>query len=110
MRDDIAAGLRGAISHGSSIEDAVQSFINSGYNPQEVKAAAQLITSGASDIIYSENSKEEGMKTDMLPTISGERKEKKRIGRGRKIAFIIILVIIVIGILGAAGYLVYNLL
>ncbi len=51
MRDEIHAGLKIAIERGNSLEDAVQSFINAGYNPVEVKEAANSISSGAISVM-----------------------------------------------------------
>lgn len=45
--DEIVSGLKNATERGSSLEEAVQSFINAGYNPAEVRAAAEFLTSGA---------------------------------------------------------------
>mgnify|MGYP001579571478 CR=1 FL=1 len=42
-KDEIAAGIRNAMERGSSVEDAIQSFINAGYNPNEVEEAASAI-------------------------------------------------------------------
>jgi len=43
VRQDILGGLKNAIEHGSSIEQAKKSFINSGYSPDEVEEAAKYI-------------------------------------------------------------------
>ena len=45
-KEEIAGGLKNAMERGYSLEQAVQSFINSGYNPDEVREAANLITQG----------------------------------------------------------------
>lgn len=50
MKDEIVAGLQNAIEHGASLDEAVKSFINAGYNSAEVKQAAQEVTSGVSSI------------------------------------------------------------
>lgn len=50
-QEDIIAGLRNAMDRGATLEQAVQSFINAGYNPIEVKQAAQALTQGATTII-----------------------------------------------------------
>lgn len=50
-KEELAAGLRNAIEHGSSLDEAVQSFINAGYNPQDVKDAKEIVSLGASSII-----------------------------------------------------------
>jgi len=41
MREDILRGLKNAIERGEPLEKAVQSFISAGYNPVEVKQAAE---------------------------------------------------------------------
>lgn len=51
MKDEIIAGIRNALDRGYSIQQAVQSFINAGYNPNEVKEAAEAF-SGASHIAF----------------------------------------------------------
>ena len=50
MREEIVAGLQNAAARGQTLEQAAQSFINAGYNPQEVKAAYQMLSSGASNV------------------------------------------------------------
>jgi hypothetical protein len=40
---EISGGIKNALDRGESIMKAKQSFINSGYTPQEVHAAVQLI-------------------------------------------------------------------
>jgi len=52
MKEEILAGIKVAIENGSSSDSAKQSFINAGYNPQEVNAAAEMLASGISDILY----------------------------------------------------------
>jgi len=43
IKEEIAAGIKNAIERGDSLEKAKQSFINAGYNPQEVEQAAASI-------------------------------------------------------------------
>ena len=50
MKDEIVSGLKNAVERGSTIEQAVQSFINAGYNPVEVRQAASFMSSGATSI------------------------------------------------------------
>ena len=51
MIDEIAAGIKNAVERGSSVEEAAQSFINAGYNPQEVREAANILTQGVTSIL-----------------------------------------------------------
>ena len=46
VRADIVSGIRNAVERGESIELAMQSMINAGYNAEEVKSAAQMLSSG----------------------------------------------------------------
>ena len=43
MREEIVSGLKNAIERGATLEQAVRSFINAGYNPVEVEQAAQTL-------------------------------------------------------------------
>ncbi len=54
MREDIVAGLRNALERGASLEQAVQSFINAGYNPAEVQEAMRGLSFGATTMINPE--------------------------------------------------------
>ena len=49
-KDDLTGGIKNAVQHGATIEKAVQSFINAGYNPAEVKQAADSLSQGVSTI------------------------------------------------------------
>ena len=51
MRDEIQSGIRNAIERGSTLEEAIQSFISAGYNPVEVKEAASSMDLRANLII-----------------------------------------------------------
>ncbi|MEI6731948.1 MAG: hypothetical protein WCK90_04690 [archaeon] len=50
-KEEIAAGLRTAIEHGYSLENAAESFVNAGYNPNDVKDAKEIVSMGASSIV-----------------------------------------------------------
>ena len=52
MKEEIVAGLRNAMERGYSLEQAIQSFINAGYNPLDVREAANVFES-VSHIVYS---------------------------------------------------------
>ena len=45
--DDIITALQNAVNHGESLESAMQSLINSGYNVNEVREASSFIGKGA---------------------------------------------------------------
>jgi hypothetical protein len=47
-----------ALERGEPLEHAIQTFVNAGYNPQEVQAAAQfLVSEGVSSIIATSDTK-----------------------------------------------------
>ena len=119
MQSEILAGVKNAMEHGSSMESAIQSFINAGYNPQEVMEAAKYISTGVSNLIYvpEENSIPENKNSaPTLPKkeeakIAAERAiEKNGGGKSRKALLLTIIIIALLVFLGAIGYLVYNLL
>lgn len=70
MREDIVAGLRNALEHGASLEQAVQSFINAGYNAIEVRQAAQTLSAGVTSIINPESRQISPQITPSLVTYS----------------------------------------
>ena len=47
MRDDIEGGIKNALDRGATLEQAVRSFINAGYNESEVRKAAKVFGEGA---------------------------------------------------------------
>lgn len=55
MKEEISSGIKNAIERGSSLEKAVQSFINAGYNPDEVNQAAAMVSQSTSEIIVQSN-------------------------------------------------------
>lgn len=120
MRDEIIAGIKNAMERGYSLNQAMQSFINAGYNPQEVMAAGKMLSSGATSIIYpekdySEAKKEEKNSTSSLPknsipslpkTSNPSLEEKTN---GKKKMLIIAIIVALVIFLGALGFLIYTL-
>lgn len=51
MKDEIQAGLKNAIERGFTLDEAIKSFISAGYNPVEVKEAANSIGSEITPIV-----------------------------------------------------------
>ena len=104
MREEILAGLKNAMDHGSSLDDAVQSFINAGYNPVEVKDAASQMQDGATTIITPQAPKKLPSANNIVPPrsqdfevpyqfISPPKKSRKWI-----LVLIILLLLLAIGI------------
>lgn len=56
--NEILGGLRNAIERGQSLEKAVQSFINAGYNARLVQEAANELSSGVTQIVNPSTVKE----------------------------------------------------
>lgn len=46
VNEEIITGLRNAVEHGDSLQDAMQIMMNSGYSPQEVQEASRYIGGG----------------------------------------------------------------
>lgn len=119
MQGEFLAGLKSAMEHGSSMESAIQSFINAGYNPQEVTEAARYLSTGASNLIYAPEENfipENKNSSPVLPKkeeakIAAERSMTRRGERkGGKTILLIIVIAAILIFLGSIGYLVYNLL
>ena len=114
MKDEILAGLRNAMERGQSLETATQSFINAGYNPQEVREAARSLSGGVSEIIYPNSAGEDAGKREtpdrqMLPRENPYFMNKRRNGNGSRILVIGLIIISLLVFLGALGYLLYSL-
>lgn len=53
MKDDLASGIKNALERGYSMDQAVQSLINAGYSPNDVREAQQIFSRGSvSSTIY----------------------------------------------------------
>ena len=119
MREDIVTGLKNAMQRGESLEKAVQSFINAGYNPIEVRQAAESIYEGATTIINPETGEKVMPDTSLqkhiiqppkqMPVPVQENKilEKKPVKRKGNIALIIILVLILLALLAGLIYIIF---
>jgi len=126
MIDEIMGGLKGALEHGYSLDAAVRSMINAGYNPAEVKQAASMLDQGVSSFTsgsslspnsipqekYSnssndslqvpQNSEPENKSPEqlILPKEEPKKKSKKWI--------VILLIILLIVIVGLAGIIILS--
>lgn len=104
MKEEIISGLKNALERGSSLEKAIQSFINAGYNPSEVREAGEYIGSGS--VLISSQSNQQNppqTKTQTLqsypnppPTPSTLPPVERKDSRKLLIIFAIILFIIAI--------------
>ena len=102
-KEEIIGGLRNAIDRGDSLSKAVQTFINAGYNPAEVKAAADLLEKGATGILTT--APKETRKLPPLPEKSGKplpkmpstKDAKPKKGKTGLIIFLVVILLIIIG-------------
>ena len=102
MKEEILSGLKIALERGSSLEKAVQSFINAGYNPSDVREAGEYLGSG-SILTSSQSNQQNPSQTNTqipknypnpFPTPSTLPPIEKKDSRKLLIAFAIILFII----------------
>ena len=110
MREEILAGIKNAMDRGSTLEQAMQSFINAGYNPAEVHAVGKEFSTGASGIIYQkpEPAEEDKKETKPLPKIDNRGQTETKKKGGKKLVVISIVLALLI-FLSAIGFLIYTL-
>ncbi len=111
MREEIIVGMRNALERGESIERAVQTFINAGYNPFEVRAAAQMISgyNNASTPIANPQSAPVQYQTPQQPPIIQFQSQEPEKKSGKTILIIGIAISTLI-LLSAISYLAFALL
>lgn len=130
MKEEIAMGIKNAIEGGSSLESAAQSFVNAGYDSNDVKGAIDIVRSGMLWSSYGDLTKGGFAKRENIDSKSffdktpnknsaitppinphssndstANQKKSKSIG-----VYIAIVIVILIVLVGALGYLVYLLL
>ena len=101
MREDIYGAIKNALERGETIEEAIQSLINSGYNSVEVKETAQEIVKGTLT----------GLSLKPPTKISSDKKEFKSLPiqeietkkpsqrRPKKIIILVVILLVLVGIL-----------
>ncbi len=107
MIDEIIGGLKNALDRGDTLEQAAQSFINSGYNPAEVQEAVKFLTQGATSMLSSGQPNVTALTSDVLPeqlrqgkdyyTYVKEVAEAKK--RRRIVVALLVILLILIGAL-----------
>lgn len=111
MNEEIIGGIRNAMARGQSIEQAVRSLINAGYNLQEVKDAAGSFSEGGNfgsidkKTVQPTSAKTDEKTKSPLPSLpkTGVIKPKSN----TKIILLIILLLLIF--IGLVGYLAYYL-
>ena len=98
-REEIIGGLKNALERGDSLEKAVQSFVNSGYNPQEVRTAANDLSHGATAIVH----RQEKGSEEELPELPAKKKKSKT-----KIILIIAIILFLLILIRAVLFTVFS--
>ena len=70
MSDEIRGGLKNAMERGASLESAIQSFINAGYNADDVTNAARSLSQGVMTMLNNPN-------TEKLPIIMQQKQPQQ---------------------------------
>ena len=115
MNEEIAAGIKGAMERGYPLNVALQSFINAGYNPQEVLAAGRILSAGSvTSVAYpslsqkKEEKPEDRTSLPSLPKLNSQI-EQKQPDKNKRLVIIAIISTLAV-FLGALGYLLFILL
>jgi len=66
MNEEILAGIKTAIEHGFSLEEAANSFVNAGNNPADVREAASYVLRGVSPLPVLSKSTEIDVKKELI--------------------------------------------
>lgn len=56
MKEELIGGMRNALERGETIEQAIQTFMNAGYSPNEVREAASFVAPSAAAALYGQTS------------------------------------------------------
>lgn len=110
MNEEIASGIRNALERGYSLEQTVQSFLNAGYNPNEVREAQQSFSKGqVSTVVYPEHTSppKNSFHAPTAP-LSNESDNPKK--KSSKWMLILIIILSSLVFLGALSYLIFVLL
>lgn len=112
MRDDIAGGIRNALEHGATLEQAAKSFISAGYPEREVREATRTFEGGTATAVLttiSSMAKTPELKKQSQPTsirnpqISAARTSFE-VQRPRQRPSLLIIVLMLILLLSVAGF------
>jgi hypothetical protein len=115
MSEELAAGIRNAMERGASLQQAVQSFINAGYNAYEVREAERMISGGVSGIVYPEatvTGKSEENSLPQIPAVVPKNENIDSVPKEKRTNRTVLISIVILSLLvfvGALSYLIYNL-
>ena len=116
MNEEIYYSIKNAVERGDSLESAARTFINAGYNTEEVNLAMRSLKQGYTPQEQTPENKQ-GISLPSLPNHpplpkigppqkSEENKQKKP----RKIIILLLIIFLAIIFLGSLSYLIYILL
>ena len=78
MIEDVMPGLKNALDRGDSMESAVQSFINAGYDPEEVRQASKMLLSGTDPYTLKQTQQPQTQSPNDLPKAPGQTKQTQQ--------------------------------
>ncbi len=80
MKDEIQSGLKNAMDRGSSLKDAIQTFINAGYNPVEVNEAANAMGYGATNMTLqnTQSSEDKSISPQVMTLQSSQQTQQQK--------------------------------
>ncbi len=115
MIEEISGGLRNALERGASLEEAVQSFIKAGYNPIEVRQAAQSLSYLPQTMRPVAEQVQEGYKMSALPSLPNQQPQKTNYSltssrskpRAKKNILVIILILLLLILVGGLVYFIF---
>ena len=96
MESEIIAGLRNAMERGESLERAMQSFINAGYNAREVGTAGKELSGGGVSNIVESYEVPQNLKQMQNIRSASANIEMKNKGNNKIILLIIVLLVLMI--------------
>jgi|TARA_Y100000310_G_C20224838_1_gene597434 hypothetical protein len=102
MREDIIGGLKNALDRGETIEQAIRTFVNAGYNLTEVREASQYATEGTlASLTHPVEKKEVEQKKHLkkLETVVPNKKTKSKHKISWKVYFLVSLLFVLVGVL-----------
>ena len=119
MREEIESGLKNALERGYSLDEAVASFINAGYNPVEVKEAANNLGSTVGSIVSQDQGRSQPApsafqsieksatpNTSVFTVTNSLQPVKKK--SSKKIWLIILIIFLVILLIGLGGLIFFS--
>ena len=104
MKEEITGGIRNAMEHGASLEDAGKSFISAGYSEKEINDAVQELSFGASSMVHSEQKNDLNAHVSIPLPSTSPPPQKKSI----KTWMLVLLLVFIIIIAGAIVFTIFS--